>query len=177
MQLGLAILVTDDVHNAMRRLQLTVAEHCGRNPALKQTPHITIKQPFHAKALGPVEEYFDTLVSTLERFPVRLRGIGFFEEDAVAYVGLEPDPRLERLRLRVLQGLSDRFGVRPREIEDERYRFHATLAYGLPGEQFPRVRAALAGAHVDFQFMLDTMGLFYYTGEEWIVYKRSSAAC
>ncbi len=174
MQLGIAILVNDDVHNALRRLQLLVAERCGRNPALKQTPHVTIKQPFHVRELAPVEEYFDTLVNSLDAFPVRIRGLGFFEDDSVAYLQVVPDARLEDLRLRVLRDLTERFGVKPRDVEDERYRFHATVAYGLSPDEFLRAREALTDVDIDRELTIETIGLFYYTGEEWIVYKRSA---
>jgi len=172
MQLGMAILVNDDLHNVMRRAQLLVAQRCGRNPALKQTPHITIKQPFHAKALPPIERYFDSLIGHLSAVRVRVGGLAFFEEDAVAYLEVAADPQLETLRRTVLRDLSEQYGVKPRDIEDDRYRFHATLAYGLSAEEFAGATEALSGVSVDQEFAVEAVGLFYYTGEEWIVYKR-----
>lgn len=173
MQLGFAILANDELHNVMRRLQLEIAERWGPNPALKQTPHITLKQPFHATTLPPIEEYFDSLVRLTALITIRTGGIGTFEDDKVIFLGVQPHPGLEAIRYRVLRDLRERFGVKPRDIEDERYRFHATLAWGLPGEQFAEAWAALRGRRVEVEFGLETLGLFYYTGQDWIPYKRS----
>lgn len=174
MQLGFAIVANDDLHNLMRRLQLEIAERWGPNPALKQTPHITIKQPFHAKALPPIEDYFDALVRTTAPITLRLAGIGAFEDDKVIFLAVDPHPGLEAMRQRVLRDLRERFGVKPRDIEDERYRFHASLTWGLSADHFDQAWAALRDRRIELEFRLETLGLFYYTGEDWIPYKRSS---
>ncbi len=173
MQLGIAILLPDDLHNAMRRWQLAVADLCGANAALKVHPHITLKQPFHARALGPIENYFDRLAEQVEPVEILLDGAGRFEDDEVVFLAVAPEPRLEALRLRVLADLRERFGVKPRDIEDERYRFHATVAYGLPAGTFERAWEALSGIEVSFSFPLGGLGLFYYTGQEWVLYKQA----
>lgn len=173
MQLGIAIIVGDAAHNAMRRLQLVIARACGGNPALHQIPHVTVKQPFHAKALEPVERYFDSLVGSFAPFEVQLGGIGLFETDGVVFLEVAPSAQLEALRQRVLRDLSERLGVVPRDIEDERYRFHASLAYNLSEEQLARAREAVRGVDLTLRLAVDALGLFYYTGELWILYKRS----
>lgn len=173
MQLGIAILLPDDVHNAMRRWQLVVADLCGANAALKVRPHITLKQPFHARALGPIEDYFDRLVEQVEPVEILLDGVGRFEDDEVVFLAVTPERRLEALRLRVLADLREQFGVKPRDIEDERYRFHATVAYGLPDGTFERAWGALNGIEVSFSFRLGSLGLFHYTGQEWVLYKKA----
>jgi 2'-5' RNA ligase len=173
-QLGFAIIVDGAVHNLARALQLRIARELGvKNPALKQIPHVTLKQPFHSKAMEPLEAYYDELITTLEPFAVEIAGIGCFEEDRVVYLDVAPDPRLETLRRRILADLGERFRVKPRDIEDDRYHFHLTLAFGLTPDEYAQARALLAGLDVSLSFTFDTLGLFYYTGEEWIVYKRA----
>ena len=174
MQLGIAILLPDDVHNATRRWQLGVADLCGANAALKVHPHITLKQPFHARALGPIEDYFDRLTEQVKQVEIVLDSVGRFEGDEVVFLAVTPEPRLEALRLRVLADLREQFGVKPRDIEDERYRFHATLACGLPEGTFERAWEALRGVEAGFSFRLQGLGLFYYTGAEWVLYKKAS---
>jgi 2'-5' RNA ligase len=175
-QLGIAILLPDEVHNAVRRLQLAVAQACGANHALRQTPHVTLKQPFHAKALEPVESYFDELVATFDPLDIRLHGVDVFEVDRVIFANVEADAPLEALRLEVLRELGERFRVKPRDVEDERYRFHSTLAYNLTEEQLGPARQTLADVDFDLRFRIETLGLFYYTGDVWIAYKRSRIA-
>lgn len=172
-QVGLALMVSDEVHNAMRRLQLDLAQACGTNPALRLTPHITLKQPFHAGALAAVEAYFDELASSVTLDEVHLSGVGYFDDETegVAYADVAPHPALEQLRRRILADLAARFHVVPAEVEDDRYHFHATLAYHLTAQQLTRARAALADVTLDLRFTPARLGLFYYTGDLWIVYK------
>jgi 2'-5' RNA ligase len=173
-QLGFAIIVDDAVHNVVRELQLRIAHELGtKNPALKQIPHVTLKQPFHTKSLVPIAAYYDHLIATLDPLPVEIDGIGGFDEDRVAFLDVVPDPRLEALRCRILADLGQRFRVKPRDVEGDQYHFHLTLAYGLASEEYARVREALAEAAISLRFTFDTLGLFYYTGDEWIVYKRA----
>jgi 2'-5' RNA ligase len=172
-QLGFAILLPDDIHNAVRGWQLRIAQACGRNPALKQYPHITLKQPFHAKELPPVEAYFDALVASTKAMRIELNGVGRFEKDEVVFLDVQPSPELGALRLEVLRELGRQFGVKPRDVESEGYRFHATLAYSLPPGTFEAAWSAVAETNPRFEFTTETLGLFYYTGEEWILYKRA----
>jgi 2'-5' RNA ligase len=173
MQLGMAIIVDDATHNLVRGLQLRVARELGiKNPALKQVPHVTLKQPFHAKTFEPIETYYDELRASLAPFPIAFQGLGWFDEDRVVFLDVAPDARLEALRRRILTDLGERFRVKPRDIEDDRYHFHLTLAYGLTPEDYERARALLAAEDVTRRIVCDTLGLFYYTGEEWVVYKR-----
>jgi 2'-5' RNA ligase len=171
MQLGFAILLPDEVHNAVRRWQLEIAQACGGNSALKQHPHITLKQPFHAKELEPVERYFDELVLSVNPMSIEIVGIDRFTQDEVVFLDVRAPAELEALRLEVLGELKSRFGVKPRDIEDARYRFHATLAYSLPPSAFARAWEAVREASATFSFVIEALGLFYYTGEEWILYK------
>ena len=173
-QLGFAILLPDEIHNAVRRWQLQIAQACGRNPALKQYPHVTLKQPFHAKELPPVEAYFDELVGSVQPMAIEMNGIGRFEDDEVIFLDVSRPPELEVLRLEVLGELKRRFGVNPRDVEGEAYRFHATLAYSLPEGTFDAAWSVVADASPRFEFTTRTFGLFYYTGEEWILYKRAN---
>jgi 2'-5' RNA ligase len=172
-QLGIAIIPNDEVHNAIRRLQMAVLKACGANPALRQTPHVTLKQPFHAKALEAVEAYFDGLVQAVEPLVIRLHELATFEEDRVIFLGVQNGPQLESLRQTMLHDLGERFRVKPRDIEDERYRFHATIAYNLTEEQFHAAWEVLRDTPVELTFTVDTLGLFYYTGDLWVVYKRA----
>jgi len=176
-QLGMALIVDDETHNLVRGLQLRVARELGiKNPALKQVPHVTLKQPFHAKTLEPIEAYYDELRASLTPFALAFQGLGGFDEDRVVFLDVAPSERLESVRRRILTDLGQRFRVKPRDIEDDRYRFHLTLAYGLTLEDYERARALLADESVTRGFACNTLGLFYYTGEEWVVYKRCQLA-
>ena len=173
-QLGLAFPLEDDVaYNAVRRLQLAIYHACGANPALRIVPHISLKQPFHAKALAPVEAYFDQLAARIEPIEVVLRDIGTFDDGAVVYLDVAHGPELEALRRTVLAALVDQFRVRPQEVEDDRYHFHVTLAYGLSSEQAGCALEAIADESPAYACRLTVLGLFYYATDVWTPYRRA----
>jgi len=167
------ILVSDQVNNYVRRLQVEILKEHGSNPSLDVTPHITLKQAFPVPALEPFEQYFDQLVNETEPFEIIVRGFGFFDE-GILFLDVVESGQLIRLRKRILQGLSTELGVQPCPLEDDRYHFHATIAHGLPRASFERARRALAGVQIEFAFALDTLGMLLHTGRGWITYRRSA---
>ena len=170
-EIAYVILVSDEVHNTMSRLQIDILKEYGVNPALKAAPHITLKLGFEAPELSPFERYFDELAREIEPFEIRMKGIGFFDE-GILFMDVERSPRLEELRRRILNDLFEQHGIRPYPLEGERYHFHATFAYGLSKPDFARARERFRELQVEFRFVLDTVALFCHTGEEWIAYKR-----
>ena len=174
-QISFVILVNDDVHNCMRKLEVSILNQYGINRGLTQSPHISLKQGFKVHALEPFEDYFDKLANEIEPFEIFINGIGFFEK-GIIFLDVEENPRLETLRRRILRDLSEQYGVKPNPFEDERYHFHATLASGFSKEDFIEARHAYKNIGVKFRFYFDTLGLFYNIGDQWIIYKRSKVA-
>jgi len=174
-EIAYVILVSDEAHNYMSKLQIDILKKYGMNPGLKATPHITLKLGFEASGLEPFERYFDKLVSEVEPFEICIKNIGFFDE-GIIFMDVEHNPRLEKLRRRILKDLSEQHGVEPYPLEGDRYHFHATLAYGLSNRDFARARQTLKDIKVEFRFTLDALALFCHTGDEWIAYKRATVS-
>ncbi|MEA2641580.1 MAG: hypothetical protein QOF51_2974 [Chloroflexota bacterium] len=175
-QLGFAFPLEDDpVHNDVRRLQRAIEQACGMNPALRIVPHLSLKQPFHVRTLEPVEAYFDALAARISPPEVALEGVGTFDDGAVVYLDVRPDPALEALRREVLADLQHEFRVKPQVVEDDRYHFHVTLAQGLDSDQGQRALEAayeLIPAPV-YRCRLGVLGLFYYATDVWTPYRRA----
>ena len=174
-EIAYVILVSDEVHNYMSKLQLDILKQYGANPGIKASPHITLKLGFNVSNIEPFEEYFDELVGAIDPFEICIKNIGFFDE-GIIFMDVEPTQQLDRLRHRILHDLSVRHGIKPYPLEGDRYHFHATLAYGMPKHDFVQARAKLENLKVEFRFVLETLGLLCSTGEdsyEWITYKRS----
>jgi 2'-5' RNA ligase len=102
-----------------------------------------------------------------------MSGVDRFPDDGVVFLRVLAPPELESLRLDVLRELGTRFKVKPRDVEGDAYRFHATLAYNLPPGTADSAWSAVADAEAQFTFEADAFGLFYYTGTEWILYRRA----
>jgi 2'-5' RNA ligase len=173
--LGFVILVSEDVHNAMRRLQLRIVQEYGANSGIEGPPHLTLKQGFAAPAIEPFEQYLDRVAAEIAPFEITLRGIDAFD-DGVIFLDVAPNPALEALRRRVVHDLATEFGVIPNALEGDRFRFHATLAQGLPRGAFERARQALRGVDVEYRFVCDTLGLLCDPGSGWITYKLATVA-
>jgi 2'-5' RNA ligase len=173
LDLAYVILVSEDLHNYMRRLQLRILREYGATFGVEVSPHITLKQAFPARDVDPFERYFDRLVAGIEPFEITVRGVGFFDR-GVAFMDVVPSGPLDALRRRVVRDLSTEFGVEANEFEDDRYHFHATLAQGIPSTSLERARRQLGSIQAEFRFVCDTLGLLSHTGRGWITYKRST---
>lgn len=173
LHVGYAILVSDEVRAYAAAVGADLARRFGTNPAPREEPHITLKQAFEVPSLEPHERYLDELAAGIEPFEIVLSDIGFFEPDII-FLDVEPDPRLETLRRKVLRDLGERFRVRPYPLEGDAYHFHATLAQGLPPAATAEARRMLAAGGVRFRFAFDTLGLLYHTGEHWTVHKKAA---
>jgi 2'-5' RNA ligase len=172
-QIAFVILVSDEVHNFMRGLEVNIWNQYGVNRALKDNPHISLKQGFEVGTLKPFEDYFDKLAKEIDPFEIVINGIGFFDQ-GIIFLDVKQDSRLETLRRRILRDLSGQYGVKPNPLEDDQYYFHATLASGFKKEDFMEARQAYKNIRVEFRFMFETLGMFYNIGDQWILYKRSN---
>jgi 2'-5' RNA ligase len=166
-----AILLPDDVHNFVRRLQAHVYERASANLfTLPLEPHVTLKQPFDAPDIATHEEFLDRLARETERFQLVLHGLGVFPEEGVLFLDVEQDARLLALQHRIL----DELRLQPGEFESgepQPYYFHATIATGLAPTDVEEARTQHAHTP-EFRFPLERLGLFRKTEETWTLYKR-----
>jgi len=112
MQIGFAILLSDEAHNYSRRLELEISRLFNTRSGLKQSPHITIKFPFEINKLPPYEKYFSDLAKTTKPFVVEIDGIAYFEPHVI-YLRVVENQNLRDLRFRVIKDLESQFGVKP----------------------------------------------------------------
>lgn len=173
--LAYVVPVGEAVHNEMRRLQLQMLREYGPNPGMEVSPHITLKQGFGARTLEPFEAYLDRLAAEVEPFEITVKDYGFFDE-GIVFLDVVRTQRLDALRRRVVRDLSTEFGVRPNDLEGDRYHYHATLHQGLPRASLERARQVLRGVRLEFRFTCDTLALLCNTGAGWMTYQRRSLA-
>lgn len=171
MDFAYVILLPDDVHNFIRRVQAELYERyeAGRS-TLALEPHITVKQPFQADETADHERYLDRLAAELEPFELVMRSFGFFEAEGVVFLDVEQDERLQEIQRKLLEELS----LEPGEYESGKpvpYYFHGTIAAGLLPDDLTDARTRL-GETPEFRFPLEQLGLFRKTEETWTLYKR-----
>jgi 2'-5' RNA ligase len=164
----------DEAHNFMTQLQVDISRrHGGLNDGMTAPPHITLKLGFRTPDLAQFAGYLDEVAQSTPAFEVSLSGISSFEE-GIIFLDVEPNPTLDQLRRRIVRELSDRFQVEPKPLEDHRFHFHATLAYGLPPTAFEEELARLSPLTPRFRFEARTLAMLVHTGEHWVTYRRTA---
>jgi len=168
------ILLNNEAHNLIRKLQIDIFNQYGMHAGLNATPHITIKLGItvNTSELQKLIEYFDNLVSEIEPFEIKMIGFGYFEE-GIVYLDIEQDEILKNIRNKTLEGLQNIFGIKPYPIEGDNYHFHATLLHGLPKKYLKNIYKDLTGKFIEFKFVPDTFGILCLLNGRWIVYKKS----
>lgn len=171
MTIGYAILLNDECHNFIRQTQLELHQNLGLRLA-RQSPHITIKNPFEAKDVKPHIAYLETLASSLAPFYIEFNSFGTFG-DKVIFLEPSENPALLDLHQKILKEVADQFNLKPHEFEGENIRFHASIAGFSDTQKFNEALNYLQSINVDLKFQIETLGLFYYLGEGgWIINRR-----
>lgn len=172
-ELAFVVMLGDDAHNFMTELQVEILKRQGINEGLIAPPHITLKLGFKSPDLAVFAGYLDEVARSTAPFEITLRGINAFD-DGVIFLDVEPTEALDRLRRRVVRELSERFQIEPRPLEGDRFRFHATIAYGLPQKAFEEELARLSRLTPSFRFQAQTLAMFCHAGKHWITYRRAA---
>ena len=163
----------DDAHNFMTELQVDILRRHGVNDGLLAAPHVTLKLGFKTPDLRRFADYVDEVASGTPALDMTLRGIGSFEE-GIIFVDVERTTALDQLRRRIVKDLEERFQIAPKPLEDDRFHFHATLAYGLPQRAFEQELVRLTPLNPTFRFQARTLTMLCHTGEHWIAYRRAA---
>jgi 2'-5' RNA ligase len=174
--LAYVILLPDDAHNFMRRVQAEIYDRYEASlRTLRLEPHVTLKQPFEATDVGPHEAFLDRLAAETEPFELVLRDFGFWEDEhegGIVFLDLEQDERLTALQRAILDDLE----LEPADYESGNpmpYHFHATIGAGLSPDDLADARTRLADTPT-FRFELERLALFRRAEDRpWIVYKRA----
>ncbi|MEW5983873.1 MAG: 2'-5' RNA ligase family protein [Acidobacteriota bacterium] len=172
-EIAYAILVNDEVHQFVNRMQTDVVRTCRVRPLLHETPHITLKLGFRVSAFEPFEAYLETLARETDPFEIGVRDVGFFDE-GIIFLDVEPNAAFERLRHRILRDLSERHGIEPYAIEGDQFHPHVTVAFGLSSHDVEHAKAVFGGAGARFHFMLEALGLLCQTSTQWVTRKRAN---
>lgn len=172
-ELAFVLPVGDDAHNYMTAVQVEVLKRQGINDALVAPPHITLKLGFKTADLGILADYLDEVARTTPPFEITMGRISAFD-DGVIFMRVEPTEHLERLRRRIVRELRERFQIEPRALEEDRFRFHATLAYGLSKKGFEEELPRLSRLTPSFRFQAQTLAMFCHMGKHWITYRRAA---
>jgi 2'-5' RNA ligase len=173
LEIAFVVPLADEARNYVRRLQVDILRRHGVNEGLTATPHITLKLGFKTAELDAFEGYLDEIARATAPLEVRLSKISYFDE-GIIFVDVEPNPPLDRLRRTIVRDLADRFAVPPRPLEGDQFRFHATLAYGLPKKRFHQEYERLSRLAPSLRFEARSLAMLCHTGEHWITYRRAA---
>jgi 2'-5' RNA ligase len=170
LEIAVVLLLDETAHHQARQRQLAVLRRHGVNPGLAAAPHITLKLGFKCRDPQAVADYLDELAARSTPVPVTLQNFGHFDE-GITFWDVVPDPALDRLRRTVVADLQTRFGIEPRPLEGDSFRFHVTLASELPPAAFRAERDALADARAEHRFAGQQVALLVRCDHHWVDYK------
>ena len=173
MLIGFAIILNDQGHNFIRRIQIELNQNLGFRIS-RQSPHITIKAPFDVEEIALFSRYLEDLANEIQPFDLQLKGFGNFGEQVI-FLDVEENNALSQLHWRILNDLESQFSIEKHPFEGENVKFHASIAgYSNPAD-FKKAQNYLEKYQPDFQFQVKTLGIFYHLGNDgWVVYKRTS---
>lgn len=171
-QIGIAILPSNNYSLFVRKQEIYLSKKYNTVRGLLQPPHVTIKWPFETDEINKFDEYCAELAKNIEPFIVNAQGYGFFEPEVI-FLKILPSEELLNLHLRILKDLKGKFGIDKNKFEGETQQFHTTLAYeDIKESEFYKAKEELEkGEQPELSFKFNKIGLFKYTGEEWIIYK------
>ena len=172
MTIGFAILLNNECHNFIRKVQLEIHQQIGIGQP-RQTPHITIKSPFEVNTLDAYVDYFEELANRLKPFDIEFDGFGTFGE-RVLYLNVKENSDLIALHANILQEVKEKFDLDPHEFEGENIKFHASIAGFDNADDFHKAEQLLSKYQPKYRFRAIELGLFYYlgAGNGWIVQQR-----
>lgn len=164
MEIGFAILLNNEGHNLMRRIQMELQEELGIQ-ASTIVPHITIKSPFETSNRIPFLQYLESLIQEMEPFEITIQGFNHFT-DRVIFLEVAENPVLLELHWRILNDVKSKFGIDAHEFEGENIKFHSTVSFFKEKEKFDLAWSYLQQYNLQFSFLAKTLGVYYYLGEK-----------
>lgn len=171
MQLAIAIPLPDHVAHEVVKLQLSILRKYGPHEGLEAHPHITLKLGYPATDFLLFENHLKQVSMQFEPTTIEIDGFDSFDE-GILFLNVRPNPELELMRQRLLRDLNSMFGIVPLEIEDSGYRFHVTVASGLPRRDFHRIRDEFSSQQISFRFVASHIEQLCHTGAHWVVCRR-----
>lgn len=156
----------------MVQQQIDLLRRIGRHPGLGAAPHLTLKMGFKTREPEVLQAWLDRLGADTPPLDIQLGGVDRFPEGVLFLDVVESAP-LQALRRRVLHELASEFGVQPGSVEDEGFRFHATLTFDLPPALLDGEQLRLSALAPQFIESVSALELWLDVGSHWAKLHRT----
>ena len=156
----------------MQQQQIDLLRRIGPHPGLSAVPHVTLKMGFKTGQPAALQSWLDRLGADTPPLDIQLGGVDRFPEGVLFLDVVESAP-LQALRRRVLHELASEFGVQPGSVEDEGFRFHATLTFDLPPALLDGERQRLSALAPQFIESVSALELWLDVGSHWVRLHRT----
>ena len=171
MQLAIVIPLPDEIAHKVVELQFSILREFGTHEGLESQPHITLKMGFPANDIGAAVGFIEQQAARIAPMQLEIDGFDTFDE-GILFLDVKPNPALEAIRQGLLHDLESSLGFAPLPIEGPGFRFHVTVAAGLPARDFGRLRDEFKARRMGFQFMTRHIDLICHTGTHWVLCRR-----
>jgi 2'-5' RNA ligase len=170
-QLAIVIPLPDEIAHEVVKLQFSILRQYGTHEGLESQPHITLKMGFPATDIASAVTFLEQQAARMTSITLEIDGFDTFDE-GILFLDVKPNSALEILRQGLLSDLKSALGFTPLPIEGPGFRFHVTVAAGLPAREFARLRDEFKARRMSFQFMARHMDLICHTGAHWVLCRR-----
>lgn len=170
-QLAIVIPLPDEIAHEVVKLQFSILRQFGMHDGLESQPHITLKMGFPATDMGAAVAFLEQQAARMTPMPLEIDGFDTFDE-GILFLDVKPNPALEAVRQGLLHDLRSALGFAPLPVEGPGFRFHVTVAAGLPARDFGRLCDEFKARRMGFQFMARHLDLICHTGTHWVLCRR-----
>ena len=175
MQLAIIIPLPDEIAHQVVKLQFSILRKYGTHEGLESQPHITLKMGFPATDIESAVTFLEQQAARMTAMELEIDGFDTFDE-GILFLDVKPNPALETVRQELLRDLESALGFAPLPIEGPGFRFHVTVAAGLPAREFGRLRDEFKTRRMNYQFMARHIDLICHTGSHWVLCRRLKLA-
>ena len=170
MKATFALLVSSEVHNAVRRLAWRWHRRYGLGTiAARLPPHTSLKQPFAVEDLDALRDYMAEFAMSIVPFVVRFTEVRLIpttldgHEVGILWLDVEESVELRELHNRLNEELRDRFGSVEAPFDGAAYHFHLTVAMGGASlGTYRRLYSELADPTLNLRFTARELAMFVY---------------
>jgi 2'-5' RNA ligase len=174
-QLAIVVPLPDDIAHEVVALQLSIFRKYGVHDGLESQPHVTLKMGFPATDIGAATAFLEQQAARMQSVLIEIDGFDTFDE-GILFLDVKPNPSLEAMRQGLLGDLKTALGFTALPIEGADFRFHVTVAAGLPARDFYQLRDECITRKMSFQFMARHIDLICHTGSHWVLCRRINLA-
>lgn len=170
---SIALIPSKRAVTFIRKKERFFSQTYGSGTKNKQTPYIYVKGPFESGAVVTLEKFCESIAKKTKPVDIDYSRYGFFEPSSI-FISINSSPALVKLHVRLLLGLSKKFGIQKNSFEGPYQHFFTELAVSdISAESFTQAKSELGEwERPTMSFTAKELVLLVQKNEKWVVHKK-----